>query len=56
MGHGGGDGTGPLGGSGKRRGEAIEGSEVVVVNGGPHGLNVSHAHEFNEALLAFLEK
>jgi len=26
----------------------------VVVEGGPHGLNVTHAAEFNRALLDFL--
>jgi pimeloyl-ACP methyl ester carboxylesterase len=25
-----------------------------VVEGGPHGFNVSHPQEFNQALLAFL--
>ncbi|MBB6629139.1 alpha/beta hydrolase [Nocardioides sp. KIGAM211] len=54
--HGDSDGTVPFEGSGKRTHEAIEGSELVVVEGGPHGLNVSHADEFNRALLAFLEK
>ena len=54
--HGDADGIVPLQGSGKRTHEAIEDSELVVVEGGPHGLNVSHAEEFNRALLAFLEK
>ena len=54
--HGDSDGTVPFEGSGKRTHEAIEGSELVVVEGAPHGLNVSHAEEFNQALLAFLEK
>ena len=43
-------------GRGKRTHEASEGSELVVIEDGPHGLNVSHADEFNDALLAFLEK
>ena len=54
--HGDSDGIVPFEGSGKRTHEAIEGSELVVIEGGPHGINVSHAKEFNDALLAFLEK
>jgi non-heme chloroperoxidase len=54
--HGDSDGTVPLEGSGKRTHEAIEGSELVVIEQGPHGINTSHPEEFNRALLAFLEK
>ena len=54
--HGDSDGIVPFEGSGKRTHEAIEGSEVVVVEGAPHGFNVSHAEEFNAALLDFLKK
>lgn len=54
--HGDADGIVPLEGAGQRTHEAIEDSELVVVESGPHGLNVSHAEEFNRALLAFLEK
>ena len=54
--HGDSDGIVPFEGSGKRTHEAIEGSELVVIEGGPHGFNVSHAEEFNAALLEFLEK
>jgi non-heme chloroperoxidase len=54
--HGDSDGIVPLEGSGRRTHQAIEGSELVVIEGGPHGINVSHAEEFNAALLAFLEK
>ncbi len=54
--HGDSDGIVPFEGSGKRTHEAVDGSELVVIEGGPHGVNVSHAKEFNEALLAFLEK
>ena len=42
--------------SGKRTAEAIAGSTLVVVEGGPHGINVSHADEFNRALLEFLAR
>jgi non-heme chloroperoxidase len=54
--HGDSDGIVPFEGSGKRTHEAIEGSELVLVEGAPHGFNVSHATEFNQALLAFCEK
>ncbi|MGI3783538.1 MAG: alpha/beta fold hydrolase [Janthinobacterium lividum] len=54
--HGDSDGIVPFEGSGKRTHEAIPGSELVVVEGGPHGFNVSHAGEFNENLIAFLAK
>jgi non-heme chloroperoxidase len=54
--HGDSDAIVPFEGSGKRTHEAIDGSELVVVEGAPHGFNVSHAQEFNDALVAFLKK
>jgi len=54
--HGDSDGIVPFEGSGKRTHEAIEGSELVVLEGAPHGCNVSHAKDFNSALVDFLEK
>lgn len=54
--HGEGDGTVPFAGSGKRTHEKIAHSELVVLEGAPHGCNVSHATEFNEALVTFLAK
>lgn len=54
--HGAGDGTVPFEGSGKRTHEAIPHSELVVVEGAPHGFNVSHADEFNRALIDFLQR
>ncbi len=54
--HGDSDGIVPFEGSGKLTHEAVDGSEVVVIEDAPHGLNVSHAEEFNAALLEFLEK
>jgi pimeloyl-ACP methyl ester carboxylesterase len=54
--HGDGDAVVPFEVSGKRTAEAISGSELVVVAGAPHGFNVSHAAEFNAALLDFLQK
>ena len=53
--HGDSDGIVPFEGSGKRTHESIQGSELVLVEGAPHGLNLSHAEEFNSALLEFLE-
>ncbi len=40
--------------SGKRTHEAIPDSKLALIKGGPHGLNATHAHEFNEALVSFL--
>ncbi len=54
--HGDADGIVPLEGSGARTHRAIPGSALVVVPGAPHGFNVSHAEEFNRALIAFLQK
>jgi pimeloyl-ACP methyl ester carboxylesterase len=54
--HGDADGIVPFEVSGKRSHEAIPGSELVLIEGGPHGLNATHAAEFNEALLGFLGK
>jgi non-heme chloroperoxidase len=54
--HGDSDGVVPFEGSGKRTHAAIAGSELVLVEGGPHGFNVSHAGELNESLIAFLAK
>ncbi|WP_291039929.1 alpha/beta hydrolase [Herbiconiux sp.] len=54
--HGDGDGTVPFEGSGKRTHEALEGSELHVIAGGPHGINASHPDEFNRVLLDFFAK
>ncbi len=40
--------------SGKRAAKAIAGANLALVEGGPHGLNLSHSRQFNEALLSFL--
>jgi pimeloyl-ACP methyl ester carboxylesterase len=42
--------------SGRRSAEAVPGSELVVIEGGPHGIAVSHADQFNAALLGFLAR
>ncbi|WKN48944.1 alpha/beta fold hydrolase [Nocardioides sp. Arc9.136] len=54
--HGAGDATVPFEGSGKRTHAAIPHSQLVVVDDAPHGFNVSHAEEFNRALLDFLAR
>lgn len=54
--HGDGDATVPFEVSGQRSADAIAGAELVVVEGAPHGLNVSHAAEFNAALGDFLAR
>jgi non-heme chloroperoxidase len=54
--HGDSDGIVPFEGSGKLTHERIDGSELVVLEGAPHGCNVSHAEKFNAALIDFLEK
>ena len=52
--HGDGDATVPFEGSGARTHAAIVDSELIVLRGAPHGCNVSHAEEFDAALLEFL--
>jgi pimeloyl-ACP methyl ester carboxylesterase len=52
--HGDADAIVPIEGSGQRTHRAVPHSKLVVVNGAPHGLNVSHAQAFNDALLSFL--
>ena len=54
--HGDGDATVPFEGSGARTHAALSGSELHVIAGAPHGLNVSHAEEFNRVLLDFLAR
>ncbi len=52
--HGDADAVVPFEHSGLRTHRAVQHSQLVTVKGAPHGLNVSHAGAFNEALLAFL--
>jgi pimeloyl-ACP methyl ester carboxylesterase len=54
--HGDADVTVPYEGSAKRTHAAIHGSELHPIAGGPHGCNVSHADEWNAAVVKFLEK
>lgn len=53
--HGDSDAVVPFEGSGKRTHAAIAGSELVLLRDAPHGCNVSHADEFNAALMKFLQ-
>ncbi len=52
--HGDSDAIVPFEVSGKRSAELIPGATLVVIEGGPHGINASHAEQFNSALLEFL--
>jgi non-heme chloroperoxidase len=54
--HGDSDAIVPFEVSGKRTAEALENGTLVVIDNGPHGFNVSHAEEFNSALLDFLSR
>ncbi|MFB9328839.1 alpha/beta fold hydrolase [Paenibacillus aurantiacus] len=44
----------PIEVSGQRAHELIPGSSLVVIKDAPHGLNATHAKEFNAALIDFL--
>ena len=46
----------PLAESGTRTHQAVKGSQLHVIQGGPHGCNLSHADEFNRVLIDFLKK
>ena len=52
--HGDSDQVVPFEASGQRSHEMIADSTLHVVAGGPHGINGTHADEFNRALIAFL--
>ena len=54
--HGDADAIVPFEASGKLTAEQIKGAELHVIKGGPHGINASHAQEFNDTLVAFLAK
>lgn len=44
----------PIDVTGKRTNELVKGSRLVVIEGGPHGLNWTHAEQINSELLDFL--
>jgi non-heme chloroperoxidase len=52
--HGDADAIVPFEGAGQRTHRAVPHSRLVTVAGAPHGLNLSHAAAFNDALLSFL--
>ncbi|MGN1056111.1 MAG: alpha/beta fold hydrolase [Comamonas sp.] len=54
--HGDSDQTVPMAVSGQRTHSMVKGSSLHVIKGGPHGCNVSHAQEFNQALITFLSQ
>jgi non-heme chloroperoxidase len=54
--HGDADAIVPIEGSGLRTHRAVPHSKLVTVTGAPHGMNLSHAQAFNEALLKFLRE
>lgn len=54
--HGDSDQTVPIEVSGQRTHKLVQGAELHVIAGGPHGCNVSHAEEFNHALIDFLKR
>ena len=52
--HGDGDQNVPLAKSSARMPEYAPQAQLVVIEGGPHGINVSHADQWNAAILNFL--
>ena len=52
--HGDSDAIVPFEVSGRRSHETIEGSSLVLIEGGPHAINATHAEQFNRALIDFL--
>ena len=52
--HGDSDAIVPFEVSGARTHKAIAGSQLELIKGAPHGFNLSHAAQFNKALLEFL--
>lgn len=53
--HGDSDAIVPFEVSGKRTHETIPGSKLALIKGAPHGLNATHASQFNDELLTFLD-
>ena len=54
--HGDADATVPIETSAKQAHDGIKYSTLEVIEGAPHGLNVTHADELNEILISFLKK
>ncbi|GEN29420.1 arylesterase [Halovibrio variabilis] len=53
--HGDSDGIVPFEVSGKRAQELLPNAQTHVIKGGPHAINATHAEEFNQALITFLD-
>lgn len=53
--HGDGDLNVPLAASSARMPEFVDDAELVVISGGPHGINVTHQQVWEEAILSFIE-
>ena len=53
--HGGGDQNVPLAASSQRMPGVVDGARLHVVKGGPHGLNISHQQEWEQAILGFID-
>lgn len=53
--HGDGDQNVPMSASSKRMLEIVEHADLRVIEGGPHGLNVSHKEEWEAAIVAFVD-
>lgn len=54
--HGDSDGIVPFEISGKRAQELLPNAQAHVIKGGPHAINATHAEEFNQALITFLDE
>lgn len=54
--HGDGDQNVPLEPSSQRLPAIVDGARLHVISGGPHGLNISHQHEWEQAILGFIEE
>jgi pimeloyl-ACP methyl ester carboxylesterase len=46
----------PFEASGKRTHEMVKGSRLALFEGGPHGFNITHSEQFDEALVDFLAR
>jgi non-heme chloroperoxidase len=53
--HGAADQTAPIAATGTRMSGFVKGAKLVTIEKGPHGLNWTHAEQFNQALLSFLQ-
>jgi len=46
----------PFEASGKRTHDMVQGSRLALIEGGPHGFNITHSEQFNRALVDFLAR